>query len=96
MTANIPTIVVGLKTLTLVVGGLITYLAAKAARRTNVSGLGYLAGGFAIVTLGSLSAGVADQVFDIPAGDALILEAALTAVGFLVIAYSLWTRRGVV
>ena len=90
MTEHIPLAVVGLKTVTLVVGGLITYLAAKAARRTRIDGLSTLAVGFGIITFGSLLAGIADQLLLVDATTALIVENALTAIGFCTVAYSLY------
>lgn len=93
MNGTIPLVVIGLKTVTLVIGGLITYLAAKAARKTASPGLTYLALGFGIVTLGSLLAGVADQFMMVDPVTALVLENALTMVGFAIIAYSLYVTR---
>lgn len=93
MSNPIPTIVIVFKTITLILGGVITYLAFKAYRRTRLDGLQYLAVGFAIVTLGSLVAGIVDQVLRINGHMALTLESALTAVGFLVITYSLYATR---
>lgn len=93
MNGDIPLAVLAFKTATLVLGGLITYLAAKAARKTESSGLGYLAVGFGTVTLGSILAGVADQVLFVDAQHALVVENALTTLGFVVIAYSLYVTR---
>ncbi|MDQ2071792.1 hypothetical protein RBH20_04480 [Haloarcula sp. H-GB4] len=90
MNGDIPLIVIGFKTVTVLLGGLITYFAARAALRTRATGLTYLAVGFATVTVGSLIAGVADQLFGLSTNAALIFENALTAVGFAVITYSLY------
>ncbi|MFB6161385.1 MAG: hypothetical protein ABEJ61_09460 [Haloferacaceae archaeon] len=90
MNGDVTTVVIGFKTLTLALGGLITYFAAKAARRTHDSGLTALAGEFAVVTFGSLLAGVADQLLSVDAATALVVESALTAVGFCCIAHSLY------
>lgn len=89
---HVPSAIVVLKTLTLLLGGLITYFAYKAYRRTASPALRSLAAGFAVVTLGSLLAGVADQVFALPQNYALIVESALTAVGFGIIVYSLYVE----
>ena len=89
MNATIPAIVIGLKTVTLLLGGLITYFAAKAATKTGSRALTFLAVGFGTVTSGSLLAGVADQLFGIQTETALVFENAITAAGFVVIAYSL-------
>lgn len=71
-------------------GGLITYLSAKAYRRSRARPLLVLAVGFGIVTLGNLIAGAADQVLNVAPNTALVIESALTAVGFAVIVYSLY------
>lgn len=91
-TTGITPLVVVLKTLTLLLGGAITFFAARAARRTGARALRALAVGFGVVTLGSLLAGVADVVLGVPAGFALTVESALTAVGFAVILYSLYVQ----
>lgn len=95
MTAFIPRVVIGLKTLTLVIGGAITYFAAKAAYSTDGRGLAALAVGFGVVTLGTLSAGVADQALGLARSDALILENALTTLGFAIVLFSLVRIRDV-
>lgn len=93
MNGEIPLLVVAFKTATLVIGGFITYTAARAARKTGWAGLTYLAVGFGIVTFGSLVAGLGDQLVLIDTADALIVENALTTVGFAVIGYSLYATR---
>lgn len=88
---TVPSIIVVLKTLTLILGGLITFLAFKAYRRTRNRSLGALSVGFAIVTLGTLLAGVADQLLSADFQTGLLIESALIAIGFLIIVYSLYT-----
>lgn len=85
-----PVAVVALKTITLLLGGLITYLSLKAYRRTGAQPLRYLAVGFAIVTLGTFLAGIVDQVLGAGIQLGLIVESALVALGFAVIVYSLY------
>ena len=104
-------ILIALKTITLLLGALITYYSYKAHVRTKARPLWYLAVGFGIVTLGVLIAGIVDQVlrFAIISGQglpfalggvgdravadaALVIESALTALGFAVIVYSLYTE----
>jgi len=87
---HITSTVVALKTITLVLGGLITYFAFKAYRRTGSPPLRALALGFGTVTLGSLLAGVLDRVLDTAGTSVLAVESALTAVGFAIILYSLY------
>lgn len=90
---HLTSVVVVLKTLTLVLGGVITYLAYKAFRRTGSVALRSLTVGFGLVTIGALVAGVADQVLGLQTEIALIAESALAAAGFAVIVYSLYVQR---
>ena len=87
-----PNLVVALKTVTLLLGGLITYFAYRAYQRTESTALGTLAVGFGVVTLGALTAGVVDQFLGYGRSDALVLESVLTMVGFGVILYSLYAE----
>lgn len=89
----VPTAAVAFKTVTLVLGAVISYLAFRAYRRLGADGLQWLAVGFGVVTLGSLLAGVADQLLAVSAHDAIVVESGLTMVGFLVITYSLYATR---
>lgn len=84
-------LILGFKTLTLVLGGLITYLAYKSYRRTQSRALGALALGFGIVTLGAFLGGVVDQLLDADFQLGLLIESVLVALGFSVIVYSLYT-----
>lgn len=88
--SHLATVVVALKTTTLVLGGLITFFAFRAYNRTGARALRALTIGFGVVTLGSLMAGVVDQLLDVDARYALVAESALTAVGFGIILYSLY------
>lgn len=87
------TAVVVLKTLTLALGGLITYHAYKAFRRTSSTPLRSLAVGFGLVTLGSLLAGLVDQIVRLPTDVALVVESLLTVAGFAVILYSVYVDQ---
>ncbi len=89
---HLPTVITALKTVTLVLGATITYFSYKAFRRTGAKPLGLLAFGFAIVTLGSLLAGVFDLGLSLSREYAIIAESGLTALGFAVIVYSLYAR----
>ena len=84
--------VTALKTVTLLLGAMITYFSYKAFRRTGAKPLGLLALGFALVTLGSLLAGVLDLGLNVGRRSAIIAESGLTALGFGVIVYSLYAR----
>ncbi|MWG33803.1 DUF7521 family protein [Halomarina oriensis] len=90
MNTNITTTVIVLKTLTLLLGGSITFFAFKAYRRTAAPALRALALGFGAVTIGALLAGIADQFLPVDPSIALVLESLFTTVGFGVILYSLY------
>ena len=89
---HLSALVIAFKTLALVFGGLITYFATKAYRRTGSPALRALAVGFGFVTLGALLAGAMDQFIMGPTDRtmALAIESLLTTVGFGVILYSLY------
>jgi len=89
---HITSVVVAFKTVSLILGAMITYFSFKAYRRTGARALGLLSVGFGVVTLGSLLAGVMDRLLQVPSNWALTAESGLTAVGFAIIVYSLYTR----
>lgn len=91
MSVLVPTLVIALKTLTLVFGGLITYYAYSAYHRTRAPALRALTIGFGTVTLGAFLAGAAHQAFGLDTDTVLVIESLLTATGFGVILYSLYT-----
>lgn len=92
MTPNVTTAVIVLKTLTLVLGGSITFYAFQAYRRTASSALRALAFGFGAVTLGALLAGIVDQLLPLDPSLALVVESLFTTVGFGIILYSLYVE----
>ncbi|MFB6167236.1 MAG: hypothetical protein ABEJ43_00130 [Haloferacaceae archaeon] len=85
-----PTLVTLLKTVTLVLGGLITYHAVTAYRRTGSRSLRALAVGFGVVTVGAALAGLIDLLAPVGVEAALAVESTFTAVGFGAILYSLY------
>lgn len=85
-------IIIILKTLTLVLGGLITYYSFKAYQRTKAKALRALTLGFGIVTIGTLLAGVIDQLAGFPRMDAILVESILIVLGFAIILYSLYAE----
>jgi len=80
------------KTLILITGGVITYFALRAYRRTDSRSLGALALGFGLITMGTFLAGVVADVIGMPLAVGVLTESVLVLAGFLVIAYSLYTR----
>lgn len=87
-----PILLTALKTITLMIGATITFFSYRAYRRTGVPALRALTIGFGIVTLGSLLAGVVDQFVNLGRDSAIVIESALTAIGFAVILYSLYVE----
>lgn len=80
------------KTLILVTGGLVTYFAFKAYRRTEDRSLGLLATGFGLITLGVLLAGFTNELLGQDLGVGILVESLLVLAGMVVIAYSLYER----
>ena len=87
---HLETAIVVTKTVTLVLGSLISLLSYRAYRRTGAAALRSLAVGFAIVTVGTILAGVTDQFTGLGLAFGVLLQSALTLVGFAVITYSLY------
>lgn len=85
-----PFAITAAKTATLLLGGLITYLTAKAYRRTGAPSLRALAIGFGIVTLGGVIAGVGDLTGTLDLRTNVLIQSVVTAIGFGVITYSLY------
>lgn len=90
MSPSITTTVVALKTLTLLLGGSITFYAFQAYRRTESDALRTLAFGFGAVTLGAIVAGIVDQLLPLDPSLALVVESLFTTIGFAIILYSLY------
>jgi len=96
-TYMLPPTAIAFKTLTLILGGLITYFSYRAYKRTQAPSLRALSIGFGLVTAGSLLAGVSNlllnQFIDVPVYISLTIESGLTMIGFGVIVYSLYTQE---
>lgn len=88
---TITSLILAFKTLTLLLGGLITSLAYRSYNRTRSRSLGALAVGFGIITLGVFLGGVVDLLLDAGFQLGVLIESGLIAVGFVVIVYSLYT-----
>lgn len=87
---NASLVVVGMKTLNLFLGGVITYYAYRAYRRTAATPLRALAVGFGMITVGALFAGSIDRFTMLSTDVSLVVESLFTAGGFVVILYSLY------
>ncbi|WP_262178598.1 DUF7521 family protein [Haloarcula laminariae] len=97
---HIPSSQVGIvvaETLTLIMGGLITYFSYKTYRRTGAPQHRWLTLGFGIITVGAILGGVLDIIVGRYFGENLLytsvfISSTLTAVGLGVILYSLYVR----
>ena len=78
-----------LKSIIVVLGGAITFIAYKAYLRTKASSLRALAFGFGVVTTGALSAGIAHQALGVSFQAGVLINSVLTVLGFSIIIYSL-------
>lgn len=73
----------------LLLGGMVTVLAYRAYRRTLVSGLGALALGIGLITVGTAVGGVLYLVFEMRLIAGIIVQNLGVSLGFSVIIYSL-------
>jgi len=89
---QITPVIVALKTVSLVLGGAVTYFAYRAYRRTRAPALRALTVGFAVVTVGGMAAGVLDRFLAVDPGYAIVVDSGLTALGFAIIVYSLYVE----
>lgn len=80
------------KTLILVVGGLVTYLAFRAYMRTTERSLGLLAGGFGLIVVGVLLAGFTFEMLNVAFSVGILVESLFVLAGLSIIAYSLRVR----
>jgi hypothetical protein len=90
--SHLDLVLVAVKTGTLTLGGLITFLSLKAYQRTGERALRALGVGVGLVTLGALLAGVGHQFTGLSLAHSIIIESGLTFVGFAVIVYSLYAE----
>lgn len=90
MDVGTTSVVAALNTITLVCGGLVTYLSLRAYRRTRSPSLRALSIGLGFVTVGTLVAGVLHQLFLVALSTGIVVQSGFTAFGFAVLAYSLF------
>jgi hypothetical protein len=89
---HLETAIIVLNAVILGLGSAITYFAYTAYSRTGDPSLRGLMIGFGFVTSGALVGGIAHQLFAVPLGTGIAINAALTAAGFAVITYSLYVE----
>lgn len=84
--------IIAAKTIVLVLGGLITHLAYRAARRTSSRALRWFAVGFGIITLGAIVGGALNWLGGLSLASGVLVESVLWAVGFSVLAHALYVK----
>ncbi|MCD2201530.1 MULTISPECIES: DUF7521 family protein [Halobacteriaceae] len=87
------TAIVVVKTVILLLGSGITYIAYRAYRRTGVPSLRMLGIGFGIITFGALLAGIAHQILSVSLEMGILINSVLVAIGLGIIMYSLYLER---
>jgi len=80
------------KTLILVIGGVVTYLAFSAYRRTYDRSLAFLAVGFGLIVVGVALAGITFEILGVALGVGVLIESLFVLVGLSIIALSLQVR----
>lgn len=89
----VETAIVVVKTVILLLGSGITYIAYKAYRRTGTASLRTLGLGFGVITFGVLLAGIAHQIFSVSFEHGVLINSVLVAIGLAIIMYSLYLER---
>lgn len=82
---------VTIKTVILLCGTILTWLTYKAYRRRRASHLRALCIGIGFITAGTLLAGSAHQLLSLPVVESTIIQSSFTAVGFVMLLYSLYS-----
>jgi hypothetical protein len=90
----VETAIVVVKTVILLLGSGITYIAFKAYRNTETPSLRVLGIGFGVVTFGALLAGIAHQLLSVSLAMGILINSVLVAVGLAIVLYSLYLERG--
>jgi len=80
------------KTVTVVCGGVLTALSARAARRTGSPALRALALGIGLLTVGALAGGLLHQYLGFTLAVGVSVSSAFTAAGLGVMTYSLYAE----
>lgn len=86
-------LLVAAKTLTLACGVVLTTLTYRAYKRTRSTAMRVLSVGIGLVTAGAVLAGSLNQLVGVPLVVSTTVESVFTALGFLVMTYSLYSDR---
>ena len=78
-----------LKSLIVVMGGVVTWYAFKAYRRTRSRSLGTLATGFALITFGAVAGGLAHELLRTSLAFGIVLEGVFILLGLSLVGYSI-------
>lgn len=84
------TAIVAVKTVILLLGSGITYIAYRAYRRTETPSLRVLGIGFGVITFGALLAGIAHQILSVSLERGILINSVLVAIGLAIVMYSLY------
>jgi len=79
-----------LKLVIVLMGAILVYLGVKGYRRTKSRDMILLAAGFALITAGSVAAGVLFEFLGFQLVDVDIVESVMVAVGFGALIYSIY------
>ena len=90
----VETAIVVVKTVILLIGSGITYIAFRAYRNTGIPSLRVLGIGFGVITFGVLLAGLAHQILAVSLEMGILINSILVAIGLAIILYSLYLERG--
>lgn len=90
---DVVTAIAVVKSVILLLGGGITFIAFKAYRRTGDDSLQFLGIGFGVITLGALLTGIANQFFSVSLESGVLVNSVFIAVGLGIIMYSLYIQR---
>lgn len=81
------------KSVILLFGGAITYIAYKAYRRTGEQSLKMLSVGFGIITVGAFLTGAGNQFLSVSLELGVLINSVFVALGLGVIMYSLYMQE---
>jgi hypothetical protein len=81
------------KSVILLLGGGITYIAIRAYRKTGEDSLRIMGAGFGVITLGAVLTGFANQLLAVSLAVGVLVNSIFVAVGLAVILYSLYVQR---
>nr|WP_233340459.1 hypothetical protein [Haloprofundus sp. MHR1] len=89
----VETAIIVVKTVILLLGSGITYIAFRAYRNTGAPALRVLGIGFGVITFGALLAGIAHQILSVSLQMGILINSILVAIGLAIVFYSLYLER---